>query len=55
MIFIQTPDISKYFDKNLMENWYLRLVLQIGPGASLAALSWDFMMLVCPSELRLKK
>ena len=30
---------------NQLQYWYLRLALQVGPGASLAALSWDFMTL----------
>ena len=40
-------DISAATEKQLnkIQNWYFRLVLQVGPGASLAAMSWDFMML----------
>ena len=30
---------------NTLQLWYLRLVLQVGPGAPLASLLWDFGML----------
>ena len=30
---------------NQTQNWFIRLVLQVGPGAALAVLFWDFMVL----------
>ena len=36
-------DMSKATEKKLnsIQNWFLRLVLQVGPGAPLASLLWD--------------
>ena len=40
-------DISKATETKLnqTQNWFVRLVLKIGPGAPLPALSWDFAVL----------
>ena len=38
---------------NQIQNWFLRLVLQVGPGAPLASLSWDTSVL--DMGLRVKK
>ena len=40
-------DLSGSTEKSLnsLQLWYLRLVLQVGPGAPLASLLWDFGML----------
>ena len=50
-------NISAATEKHLnkIQNWYLRLVLQVGPGASLAALSWDFMMLDMSLRVKIEK
>ena len=49
--------ISKTTEKQLnkIQNWFLRLVLQVGPGASLAALSWDFSMLEMSLRVKIEK
>lgn len=49
--------ISKNTEKQLNKilNWFLRLVLQVGPGASLAALSWDFSMLEMSLRVQMEK
>ena len=38
---------------NQIQSWFLRLVLQVGPGAPLASLSWDTSVL--DMGLRVKK
>ena len=50
-------NISAATEKHLrnIQNWYLRLVLQVGPGASLAALSWDLMMLDMSLRVKIEK
>ena len=30
---------------NQLQNWYLRLILQVGPGTPSASLNWDFQVL----------
>jgi hypothetical protein len=40
-------EIDKQTEKhmNQLQNWYLRLILRVGPGAASASLRWDFQVL----------
>ena len=40
---------------NRIQDWFLRLVLQIGPGTSLAALSWDFSMVNMSLRIKIEE
>jgi hypothetical protein len=50
-------EISKQTEKKLnqLQNWFLRLVLQIGPGAPLASLSWDTALLEVGQRVQIEK
>ena len=40
-------EISSATEKKLnkLQSWYIRLILQIGPGSPVAAIMWDFSLL----------
>ena len=50
-------EISKQTEKKLnkIQSWYLRLILQIGPGAPLASLSWDTAVLDMIFRVQIEK
>ena len=50
-------EITKQTEKKLnqIQNWFVRLVLQVGPGAPLASLSWDSALLDMGQRVQIEK